>query len=287
MTTIIIESVIKINLALHIIGQEENGYHQLQSLVTFAPEGDVIEVSPSAEDEIILAGEYGLLLSVGEDNLIVKARNVLRACLHQPVSPVRVKLIKRLPPASGLGGGSADAAAVLLALTQIWQAPISEEALYDLAGQLGADVPMCLCALQHKQPLMVRGIGEKLTPLPDFPALDMVIINPNKQLATGAVFAALRQKNNPEFELSPHKEGENLANLRNDLEQPARALMPEILDIIQELEISGAHLARMSGSGASCFGLYDNRAQAQAAAATLKSHHPDYFVIQTRSFGRE
>jgi len=288
-----LEAPIKINLALHVTGQEVGGYHSLQSLVTFAQAGDGLSAKASAEDDVILEGEYGHLLSAGEENLIVKARNLLRMMIGKAAFPVCLTLTKNLPPASGLGGGSADAAATLLTLKTLWQEEIDKKRLYDLARQLGADVPMCLSALQKAQALLATGIGDELTQLPNFPPLDMVIVNPNKKLATPAVFAALTQKNNPPFELNPHsldtvdKVIETLKLMRNDLTPPANALMPEIGQILRGLEKGGASLARMSGSGASCFGIYKSQAQAQEAAAAFQAHYPDYFIKPVHTVGEE
>jgi len=302
---IALDAPIKINLALHIVGQAANGYHLLQTLVTFAAGGDRVAIVASERDEVNLDGEYGHDLSTGSDNLIVKARDLLRSAVAEAAVggaafPVMLSLTKNLPPASGLGGGSADAAATLLGLSRLWQVEKEHKLLYDLSRRLGADVPMCLHALQHHQMLMATGIGDKIVPLADFPALDMVIVNPGKNLSTAAVFEAfaLSAKAYPRAEgsngcfilppdslTSVEKLVASLKTLRNDLSYPAWCLMPEITLLIEKLENSGALLARMSGSGASCFGIYANPFKAQQAAALLKAQHPDYFVQTVRSFG--
>jgi len=289
--TITLDAPIKINLALHVVGQAANGYHQLQTLVVFAAMGDRISVAASRQDEVIIDGAYGHGLCSGRDNLIIKARDALRACVGGAAFPVRLHLTKNLPLASGLGGGSADGAATLLALSQIWRR--NEEILDDLAKKLGADVPMCLHALQQRQALLATGIGDQIEPLPDFPALDMVIVHPKKPLSTAAVFAALSNKNNAPFDLSsksrPNTEQliQALKSMRNDLYAPACTLMPEIRHIMEKLQQTGAALTRMSGSGASCFGIYASQCEAELAAASLKQHNPDYFVQSLRTMGKE
>jgi len=288
-----IEAPIKINLALHVTGQEANGYHLLQSLVVFSGKGDELCVVASSRDEVHVEGEYGCNLGTGRDNLIVKARDMLRAEIGKTAFPIVLKLVKNLPLASGLGGGSADAAATLLALVRLWCIGIDEKRLYDLARHIGADVPMCLHAMQHSQALLASGIGDKMTPLPQFPSLDMVLVNPHRTLSTAMVFRHLAQKTHAPFILesaaftSIEKLVDFLKPLRNDLYLAAHRLMPEISQIPRKLEESGAMLARMSGSGASFFGIYANQIQAQEAEVTLKRQNPGYFVKAIRTFGKK
>jgi len=320
---ITLDAPIKINLALHVVGQNSQGYHLLETLVTFVPTGDKVSVAASSQDSVQIEGDYGRDLSTGRDNLIVKARDLLRQTIGQAAFPVALSLIKRIPVASGLGGGSANAAATLLALSQIWRQ--GKERLINLSAQIGADVPMCLHALQHNQALLAKNIGDQITPLPFFPALDMVIVNPNKALSTKAVFDALVEKNNPPLYMTPEQfpksvkrfSGKNcgknkgleritepsevktalealicrnkvleaLQNMRNDLYKPAYHLMPELGKIIEALQQTGAICTRMSGSGASCFALYDNQIQAQQAALAFKEQNPDYFVQAVQTVG--
>jgi len=286
---ITLDSPIKINLALHVVGQNSQGYHLLETLVTFVPTGDKVSVAASSQDSVQIEGDYGRDLSAGRDNLIVKARDLLRQTIGQAAFPVALSLIKKIPVASGLGGGSANAAATLLALSQIWRQ--GKEQLINLSEQIGADVPMCLHALQHNQALLAKNIGDQITPLPFFPALDMVIVNPNKALSTKAVFDALVEKNNPPLYMTPealicrNKVLEDLQNMRNDLYKPAYHLLPELGKIIETLQQTGAICTRMSGSGASCFALYDNQRQAQQAAIALKEQNPDYFVQAVQTVG--
>jgi len=288
---ITLDAPIKINLALHILGQDESQYHRLQTLVVFARKGDRITVAANPKDEVMIGGDYGGNLPADNDNLIVKARDILRAEVGLATFSVSLTLIKNLPIASGLGGGSADAAAVLLALSRLWGH--GSDRLYDVARHLGADVPMCLHALQNPQALLATDTGDVIETLPAFPALDMVIVNPNKPLSTAAVFTALTLKNNPPFILLPQQPSshtaliQTLKTLRNDLYPPACSLMPEIGQIMQKLEQSGALLVRMSGSGASCFGIYASEQEAEHAAIILKQQNPDYFIQTVRTIGKE
>jgi len=290
MQPVILDAPIKINLALHIIGQEASRYHLLQTLVVFASEGDKISVAASVRDEVNIEGVYGHGLSKNNDNLIVKARDALRSVVGVGAFPVTLKLRKNLPVASGLGGGSADAAATLLALSQLWGQ--GYDILDDLARNLGADVLMCLHALQHGQALLATNIGDKIEPLSHFPALDMVIVNPVVPLSTSAVFAALVKKDNPPFTLmmdaitSVEQLVEALTLMRNDLYVPASTFVPQIRRIVEELQQAGAMFARMSGSGASCFGIYASRDKAQQSATILKQQYPDYFIQAVRTMGR-
>jgi len=291
MSSISLKAPIKINLALHILGQEAGGYHLLQTLVVFAANGDRISIAPSTQDTVQIEGPYGHNLCAGDNNLIVRARDLLRDFLGASAYPVSLTLTKNLPIASGLGGGSADAATTLLALSHIWQR--GKNVPSDLVRSLGADVPMCLHALQHRQAILATGIGDKITPLPSFPPLDMVIINPLKALSTSRVFKALETKNNLPFIFptqalhSTQNLVQALKQMRNDLYEPACGLMPQTRQIMEELQQTQPLLARMSGSGASCFAIYANYEQACQAAAMLKCQHSDYFIQTIRTMGKE
>ncbi|WP_426228911.1 4-(cytidine 5'-diphospho)-2-C-methyl-D-erythritol kinase [Pararhizobium sp. DWP3-4] len=281
----------KINLALHVVGQRADGYHLLESLVTFADAGDRIGFSVSNEDRFTLSGRFAAdLPNTGEAsyrNLVLKARDLLRAHLHEKgikAAPVHLHLEKNLPVASGIGGGSADAAAALLGLLDLWQASIDRSSLQQIALKLGADVPMCL----YGRPLVARGIGEDIRTVMDFPSFPMLIVNPLKAVSTPVIFKSLTDKTRPPLSMPPGKPPRDgwidvLKDLRNDLEPPARALEPEIGAVSEALGLTGASFVRMSGSGASCFGLYASAEARDAAAAVLSRQNPNWYVLPCHS----
>ncbi len=276
----------KINLALHITGRQTDGYHLIDSLVVFTRFGDRIETSTSAEDSFDVSGRYAAAVPRDGDNLMLKARDVLRAHCGGigKAPPVAITLEKNLPVASGIGGGSSDAAATLRSLAKLWQLDMDEAGLARLGAPLGADVPMCLAA----RPLIARGIGDTLSVLSDFPSLGLVLVNPGTGVATAKVFAALANAENSSLPPVPgHVEFHSLRNwlgvTRNDLETAAQAIEPSINAALSSLKKADAGFARMSGSGATCFGLYETGNVAKRAAATIRRRHPDWFVAATRS----
>ncbi|MGR9162286.1 4-(cytidine 5'-diphospho)-2-C-methyl-D-erythritol kinase [Rhizobium leguminosarum] len=279
------EARAKINLALHVTGQRQDGYHLLDMLVTFADHGDRLDFMRSPTDEFALSGRFGeTLAGDGGTNLVLKARDLLREAIGPLAFPVRIHLEKNLPVASGIGGGSADAAATLRGLMRLWGTSLPEEALAALALKLGADVPMCLAS----RPLIARGIGEKIEPVPELPVLAMVLANPLKGVSTPEVFRQLATKNNPALSLSPSRPQAAdwlaaIAAARNDLEPPARELVPEIAAISAMLQANGALLTRMSGSGATCFGIFATMAAAEDAAAALHDERPDWYFQATET----
>ena len=197
---------------------------------------------------------------------------------------IRFRLAKNLPLASGMGGGSADAAAALLALARLWHLP-EEFDLEAIAAQLGADVPMCL----HSRPLRAGGVGEQISLLADQPPLDIVLANPGISVATPDVFRALRSRNNSGLGAMPHLVHDVawLAGLRNDLQPAALSLAPAIGSVLEALAaMPGAKLVRMSGSGATCFAIHENAGTAQDAASRLVDSHRDWWCAATRIEGR-
>lgn len=286
----------KINLALHVVGQRADGYHLLDSLVTFADAGDRIGFSISARDRFTVSGRFAADLPAAEDataetNLVLKARDLLRAHLTEigiPTGPVDLHLEKNLPVSSGIGGGSADAAATLLGLMDLWEAPVAADSLLDIALKLGADVPMCL----KDTPLFARGIGEDIKPLPDFPSFPMLIVNPLKAVSTPVIFKTLTSKTNPPLAMpdagiARADWAQRLNEMRNDLEPPARLLEPEIAAVSDALKKAGAAFVRMSGSGATCFGLFATGQQRDAAAAMLSRQNPNWYVLACNSVGKK
>ncbi len=277
----------KINLALAVTGRREDGYHLLDSLVTFTAFGDRIGLSPAQEDRFTLSGRFSETLAAEGDNLVTRARDRLRAALAaigEAAPPVHIHLEKNLPIASGIGGGSADAAATLRGLLSLWQASVPKSTLDAIAIGLGADVPMCLAG----RPLIARGIGEEITPLA-MPALPMVLANPLVGVSTPAVFKALASRHNPPLALAaaPADWLDAIGRLRNDLEPPARALCPDISVLTEKLAATDARVVRMSGSGATCFALYRSDEAAEAAAAMLSEQHPHWFFTATRTLGAD
>lgn len=281
----------KINLALHVVGQRADGYHLLESLVTFADAGDRIGFSLSEEDRFTVSGRFSADLQptgdVAAGNLVLKARDLLRAYLADrgiKAGPVHLHLEKNLPVASGIGGGSADAAATLLGLLELWQASINPESLQKIALKLGADVPMCL----HGRPLVARGIGEDIEAVAEFPAFPMLIVNPLKAVSTPVIFKLLKDKTQPQLLMPPGRQScdgwiDVLKGLRNDLEPPARELEPDIASVSTALGLTEACLVRMSGSGASCFGLYASTEARDEAATVLSRQYPNWYVLAFNS----
>lgn len=273
----------KVNLALHITGQRADGYHLLDSLVVFTQAGDRITVEPADDDAFTISGPFGAGLDTGGDNLVIRARDGLRA-LTAVTSPVAIHLEKNLPVASGIGGGSSDAAATLKALCRLWDISPAPAAKDALALKLGADVPMCL----RSHTLVARGIGEEISTV-SLPSLPMVLVNPGVAISTPAAFRALERKDNSPLPLLPDNADfrqvvEWLASsTRNDLEPAACRLAPEVRETLEALRNAGAALARMSGSGATCFGLFQSEAEAAAAAARLAAEHPAWYVRETRT----
>ena len=275
----------KINLALHVTGQREDGYHLLDSLVTFTERGDLLTARLSNVDEFTLSGPFSAGLESDDGNLVVRARDFLRQALQTEgisTPPVALHLEKNLPVASGIGGGSADAAATLRALLRVWNASLPDEALAALALQLGADVPMCLAG----RPAIARGVGEDLTPVSTLPSLNLLLVNPLKPVSTPETFRRLARHDNAPMEVLPTSFAltdwiDFLAAQRNDLEPAARQIVPEIGFIATLLNLTGARLARMSGSGATCFGLYETREAARAAERNLRTAQPGWFVQAT------
>ncbi|MCF1460333.1 4-(cytidine 5'-diphospho)-2-C-methyl-D-erythritol kinase [Agrobacterium vitis] len=273
----------KINLALHVTGRRDDGYHLLDTLVTFAEHGDVITVETARQDEFTLSGRFAGQLQ-SEDpagNLVIRARDLLRtATLAKglPAPPVALSLQKNLPIASGIGGGSADAAATLRALQHLWDSHLEPAALEDLALKLGADVPMCLASTS----LRATGIGEALTPLPALPRFGLLLGNPLQAVSTPAIFKAMTRRDNPPIgPLPPLAEQalwtEALRRLRNDLQPAAETLCPHIAELSRMIEATGALVTRMSGSGATCFGLYPTYDAAFAAEKLLLTARPDWY----------
>ncbi|MDU9005808.1 4-(cytidine 5'-diphospho)-2-C-methyl-D-erythritol kinase [Sedimentitalea todarodis] len=260
----------KINLTLHVTGQRQDGYHLLDSLVVFADYGDTVSVHEAEGLTLRISGPKAAGLPGGEDNLVLCAARLAG------VSDALITLDKHLPAAAGIGGGSADAAATLRALCISHGAaiPTPEQIL-----ELGADVPICLAG----KSLRMGGIGERIDPVPAIPPLPAILVNPGLAVHTPDVFRALTFRNGtpmpdvPAFS-SVADCAKWLAQQRNDLEGPAMQLCPSIGDCLAALRDQNAVFARMSGSGATCFGLFKTPGAARAECHALRRAHPEWWV---------
>ena len=266
MTDTIVEfAPAKINLSLRVGRAREDGYHPLDSLVTFADWGDSITVRDEAALLMTLGGEASRDLEDEESNLVLQAARLLQDAAGVDRGAV-IHLQKEIPVAAGLGGGSADAAATLRALNLLWDIDWELDKLAELAIQLGADVPACV----YSRPLRMRGIGEQIDLIERFPAFPAILINPGVRLLTGRVFKAFDETDPPELReakgRSPHIL-DWLDREPNDLERPAMRVEPKIKKALDWLDgQKGVELVRMSGSGASCFAIFDTDEHAELAA---------------------
>lgn len=274
------EARAKINLALHVVGRRPDGYHDLDMLVAFANVGDTVTMERGDEDLFEIDGPMALELSANADNLVLRALSGFRA-LTEWSQPMKIRLTKRLPIASGIGGGSADAAAALRGLCRLHGYPVDGPALAKVALSLGADVPMCLTG----RPGHISGIGERIFPTAGSLSFGLLLVNPRVGVSTPAVFRALERRDNPSLPpLAPVESGKDLATFlanktRNDLEVPAKLLAPTIADALSAItELPGVRLARMSGSGATCFGIFDDLPTTRSAGDRLAAAHPDWWI---------
>lgn len=261
----------KVNLHLHVTGRRADGYHLLDSLVVFAEAADAVTVAPASALSLSLCGPEAGALAAEADNLVLRAARLLAEAAGRPLPGAALVLEKRLPVASGIGGGSADAAAALRALNRFWGLGMAADRLEALALRLGADVPVCLAS----RPARMAGVGEVLTPAPALPDFGMVLANPRVSLPTPRIFAARTGAFSapaafPSGWADVVAMAAALRSLRNDLEPPAVGLCPPIAEVLAALRaLPGALLARMSGSGATCFAIFADAAAAERAAEAL------------------
>lgn len=278
----------KVNLYLHVGGPDGEGYHPLSSLMVFADVGDQIAIQPADAPEFEITGPFGPGLDPEADNLVTRASQVILSHIGGPVPPFRLILDKRLPLAAGLGGGSADAGATLRLLREVLALPIQDEILEDLAASLGADGAACLWG----RAVIAEGRGEKLYPAPRLPELNAVLVNPGVESPTGAVYRAYDAAGCPGGAERPGlpEAFEDVVELagwlsycRNDLEAPAVALAPAIGEVLETLRGEPeVLLARMSGSGATCFALCGEDIEAESLAERLQAMRPDWWVRRCR-----
>jgi len=280
---IFVSAPAKVNLCLHVAERRADGYHDLESLVAFVVHGDEITLEHARELSLSAVGPFGAMLPPDNDNLALKAARLLADKVGRPPA-VRITLRKNLPVASGLGGGSADAAAVLRGLASLWKLEIDRETLIGTAALLGADVPVCLdCAVAW-----IEGRGERITSLSPLPEMPLLLVNPAVPVSTAEVFSALGARSGLKFVCprAPFCDLQALvaflSSTTNDLEAPARKIAPAICDALEELrDMPEILIARMSGSGATCFGIFETNESARSAAALLKERHQEWWIVNT------
>lgn len=279
----------KINLSLKVRGRQTSGYHQLESLVVFASAADRVMCGDADVLRLEISGPFADQLADEKDNLVLDAARAFAGAMGRDPN-VTFELEKNLPIASGIGGGSADAAAALRAMMRLWGDPPGS--IDGIALRLGADVPVCV----RKRPSFMTGVGERLKAVPRLPEIHAVLANPGVGVSTADVFQRLKAGPVEGPDRLPQLPGvETLDRLvawleenGNDLEAPAMAIEPLIGTVINELETTtGCRLARMSGSGATCFALYDNPFDSAEAAAALKQRHEGWWVTATRFLGSD
>jgi 4-diphosphocytidyl-2-C-methyl-D-erythritol kinase len=270
----------KVNLALHVRRRRDDGYHEIESLFVFARDGDLLGAAPAPAGEVALTidGPFAAGLDAGEDNLVVKAARALLAAVGGGGHGAHVHLTKNLPVASGIGGGSADAAAALRLLVRLWGLDMPAADLAAIALSLGSDVPACLYSVTQ----MVGGRGEALTSVAPagLAGTPMLLVNPAVPVSTGPVFAGWDRVDRGPLEAIDLPG--IIAHGRNDLQAPAITIAPAIAEVLAALDLcDGVRLARMSGSGATCFALFDDMAACASAAATLGAARPDWWIMAT------
>jgi 4-diphosphocytidyl-2-C-methyl-D-erythritol kinase len=263
----------KVNLALHVIGRRSDGYHLLDSIVLFADIFDRLSFTRAQATSLKITGPLSAGIDAN-DNLVSRAHQAMVEAYGTLIPNVAIVLEKYVPAAAGLGGGSADAAATLRALCRLSGLNPLSRGVQKIALSIGADVPVCL----HSRACRIRGIGEKIEPLPDFASLNVVLVNARVPVPTADVFSAL--------ELKPGEAGYppmvlpfDLATSRNDLTPAATSLVPIVKDVLDALRAAPeVKFVRMSGSGGTCFAVFENHAAAGTAAAELARLHPDWWI---------
>ena len=280
----------KVNLTLRVLGrrpagQPQAGYHELDSLVVFAGVGDRLTLTPAKAPGLAVAGPFAAALAGGGANLALTALKRAAQVFDRPPN-VALRLEKNLPVAAGIGGGSADAAAVLSGLVELWGLDPAQRALHDLALSLGADVPVCLAG----RPCRVAGIGERVTPLPALPPAALLLVNPRVPLATPPVFAARQGAFSPPLDWpAGFADAAALAAFvaagGNDLTAAAVSLVPAVRAVLDALAALAPLARGMSGSGATCFALHGTLDEAAAAAARLGAAQPGWWIAAAPLLG--
>ena len=274
----------KINLSLHVRGRRADGYHELESLVCFAGGGDELTLAPGDALSLSVMGPTAAAAGPSDDNLVLRAAREL-ASRKSGLRMGAFHLVKKLPVATGVGGGSSDAAAALRLLAQANDLPLDNPDLIEAARRTGSDVPVCV----EGRARMMRGAGETLGPTIELPSAFTVLVNPGVPVETRRVFGELGLKPGDALRNDPHPEPIGLSSFDalidllaatcNDLQPPARRVAPVIEDVISALSATnGCRLARMSGSGATCFGLYTDCDAAARAAEMIRASAPGWWV---------
>ena len=270
----------KVNVALHVRGRRDDGYHALESLFVFADHGDRLTgvATDDGAIDLMIDGPFGAALDAGPGNLVVKAARALQSYLGQQRGAA-IRLTKILPVASGIGGGSADAAATLRLLVRLWDVRIDEAELAAIALDLGSDVPACIASVTQ----MVGGRGERLARhhVDGLEGMAMLLVNPGVGVSTVRVFAGWDGQDRGALDAT--RIDALVTRGRNDLEAAAMAIAPVIGDVLAALRAqAGVVLARMSGSGATCFALFDDDAAMADAAMAMRAAHRDWWMMETR-----
>ncbi len=285
LSKMLITAPAKLNLFLDVTGKRDDGYHELYSLCVFLDLADEIELEEADNISCEMMPGY----NIGEDNIALKAALELSKKLPEPFG-CRIKIKKNIPVGGGLGGGSADAAATIAGLDRLWQLNLSHAELYRVAVGLGADVPVCLYSILNREnAAFFAGTGEIITPAINLPELYLVIVNPNRHQSTKEVFTKLNLQANAsryDFKWSSPEEFFNLLKKRhNRLENTAISLIPEIAHVISVIQAQeNCIISRMSGSGASCFGLFTTEAAAKEAESVIAAEYAEWFVKSAKMF---
>lgn len=267
----------KINLALHVRARRSDGYHEIETLFAFVDGGDGIVAEVAEADRLTIVGEFAEGLSAGGDNLVLQVLTLLRARYGaERVPPLAVTLTKALPVAAGVGGGSADGAATARLVRRHFLPELGDAVLARIISPLGADIAACVASAT----CLGVGVGEELSAVPELRlgGTPVLLVNPCQPVATGPVFAAWDGIDRGELFGDPAGRAQLLA-ARNDLQRPATAQCPAIADVLLELGALRPWLARMSGSGATCFALFDAAAERDAAAVSLAQSHPHWWQM--------
>jgi 4-diphosphocytidyl-2-C-methyl-D-erythritol kinase len=274
----------KINLFLHVGARRADGFHPVQSLAVFTDMGDVLSIEAAPELSLTVEGPFALGLEGESDNLVLRAAKSLLEHAALGEQGAKLTLTKNLPVASGIGGGSADAAAALRGLNQVWNAGKDASALCEIAATLGSDIPVCVPSAAS----FMEGRGEILRAPQSMPRIPMLLANPGLAVPTREVFASLKERSGVEMALPYGRFGDTadllrfLDTTRNDLEAPAVALQPVIAEVLAAIRaLPGALLVRMSGSGATCFGIFADDNACIRAAEVLRKSAPGWWVAPT------
>ena len=273
----------KINLYLRVLARRDDGYHLIDTVIAFAVEADVLTATPADDIGLQIDGPFAPALDDSSDNLVLRAAHALSETAEVSEG-VAIRLTKNLPVAAGIGGGSADAAATLRLLMELWRLDMNRDVLEHIAITLGADVPACLSG----ETLRAAGIGEQLEVSPALPPMEIVLVNNGRPMNTASVFRAHSGIFSEPAPAPPRFEDAASAAhwygaLGNDLLDPACRTEPSIRDALASLEAEdGCLLARLSGSGPTCFAIFETRDAASTAASRLSKAHPDWWIRASR-----